>query len=612
MRMRSVPNFSRRVLPLVVLTIAAATAGMMLFAHELPLGWPQWAQNPQHTGMVQVYGQTPKHQLAQIVYDPFVTQEQAEQGGSLVVHYQVPLVEGNHVYMEFKTGNWVPCNPTGSWYGNIGNLCGPNAWNQEIWNEKDLVWNNGQLDTNWTFQSDWKPEPDGDGYNLGGWEPVFHAVLAGGFVYVPGFGGTIWKVNKKTGVAVSHINPFGSIDPDTFVAGPLSADSLGNIYYNVMKLEDPASGTDPWFGSDVLGAWLVKVSPEDEATMVTYADLVPEAPLGTSSCPGWFHDTSTLPWPPSANDVAPTFLCGSQRPGVNVAPAIAPDGTIYTLSRAHYDPLVSYLVAVNRDLTPKWQASLQRRLDDGCGVLVPIAPADNPNQPNSCRAGTTPGVDPTTNDLGSGQVIDQASSTPTVLPDGAILVPAWTFYSATRGHLMKFNSHGKFEASYDFGWDTTPAVYPHGNTYSIVLKDNHYDAGTYCFDSTNPICTPLPPGPYYITELNANLKPQWKFQNTTTDSCTRYPDGSISCIPNTNPNGFEWCVNAPAIDAEGNVYANSEDGNIYVIDQHGKLVHKLFLNLAIGAAYTPLSIGPDGKIYTQNDGQLFVVGDKKE
>jgi hypothetical protein len=36
----------------------------------------------------------------------------------------------------------------------------------------------------------------------------------------------------------------------------------------------------------------------------------------------------------------------------------------------------------------------------------------------------------------------------------------------------------------------------------------------------------------------------------------------------------------------------------------------LFLNLAIGAAYTPLSIGLDGKIYTQNDGELFVVGDE--
>jgi hypothetical protein len=32
------------------------------------------------------------------------------------------------------------------------------------------------------------------------------------------------------------------------------------------------------------------------------------------------------------------------------------------------------------------------------------------------------------------------------------------------------------------------------------------------------------------------------------------------------------------------------------------------MNLAIGAAYTPLSLGPDGKIYTQNAGHLFVIG----
>jgi hypothetical protein len=34
----------------------------------------------------------------------------------------------------------------------------------------------------------------------------------------------------------------------------------------------------------------------------------------------------------------------------------------------------------------------------------------------------------------------------------------------------------------------------------------------------------------------------------------------------------------------------------------------LFLQQAIGAAYTPLSLGPDGKVYAQNDGHLFVIG----
>jgi len=85
-----------------------------------------------------------------------------------------------------------------------------------------------------------------------------------------------------------------------------------------------------------------------------------------------------------------------------------------------------------------------------------------------------------------------------------------------------------------------------------------------------------------------------------------------------HPNGFEWCINAPAIDGNGKVYVNSEDGHLYVIPQGhtgvfdinspGPVVQRLFLQLAIGAAYTPLSIAEHGKIYTENDGMLFVVG----
>ena len=36
-------------------------------------------------------------------------------------------------------------------------------------------------------------------------------------------------------------------------------------------------------------------------------------------------------------------------------------------------------------------------------------------------------------------------------------------------------------------------------------------------------------------------------------------------------------------------------------------LQRIFLKEALGAAYTPLSIGDDGKVYTQNDGNLFVV-----
>ncbi|MFN2624097.1 MAG: hypothetical protein ABR611_14770, partial [Chthoniobacterales bacterium] len=70
-------------------------------------GWPQWMQNPQHTGFLNVVGQSLNKILANIVYDPLVPDEQAHAGGDLLAHYQVPLVEGNDVYMESKAGSYT-------------------------------------------------------------------------------------------------------------------------------------------------------------------------------------------------------------------------------------------------------------------------------------------------------------------------------------------------------------------------------------------------------------------------------------------------------------------------------------------------------------------------
>jgi hypothetical protein len=37
-------------------------------------------------------------------------------------------------------------------------------------------------------------------------------------------------------------------------------------------------------------------------------------------------------------------------------------------------------------------------------------------------------------------------------------------------------------------------------------------------------------------------------------------------------------------------------------------LQRIFQQLAIGAAYTPASMDGNGRIYSQNDGHLFVVG----
>jgi Viral BACON domain len=580
--------------------------------------WAQWGANPQHTGAVNVLGQNATAQLADIVYEPFVTQEQAEnagagRGSALTVHYPAPITDGNDVYFMTKSGTYMSCSPAGAWSN--GAACGPNTWNTEIWNEVRYTWIDGAFEPVWTYASDWKPEPNGA--SLEGWEPVFHSVDANGFIYVPGAGGTVWKITQASGSWVTHIDPFSSMNNvvpgNTYVAGPLTADSAGNIYYNAIQLAAPSAG-DPW-QTDVLGAWLVKITPGDVATVLSFSSLVSTAPAGTATtCPGQFGSGNGLPWPPSnvvgTNQQPPTVLCGSQRPGINIAPAIGADGTIYTVSRAHFDSMQSYLVAVKSDFSgPKWATSMQQLLNDGCGVLVPIGPSNS--TPNACRVGATMGVDPTTNAPGSAEVFDLGSSSPVVLPDGSVIFGAITAYNGFRGHMFKFSSAGAFLAAYDFGWDSTPAVYSHGGTYSIVLKDNHYGSPLYC-NSSSSICASQTPGPYYVTQLDPSMNVQWQYQNTNTQSCSRNSNGTLSCST-TNPNGFEWCINMPAVDSSGNVYATSEDGNLYVLPQGNTGVFttakaNIFLNLALDAAYTPLSIDQPGRIYTQNDGHLFVVG----
>jgi hypothetical protein len=553
--------------------------------------WGQWGRNSQHTGAVSVAGQPALHVLEDIVYDPFVEQEREDplSGDGLSIHYQAPLLDGDDVYMEFKTGTYTTLD----------------HWETQTWNEKKLSWDHGHLATRWSFESDWKPVPYSPIAPTGPlWEPVFHAALTSSAVYVPGAGGTIFKLSRQSGAVLARINPFGStIDPHTFSIGPLTVDSSGNIYYNVLQL-DPA---DAW-SNDVVNSWLVKVSSTGAASKATYASLNPNAPAAQGShCLGIFN-LNQLPWPPGKNSSPPSIPCGSQRPALNHAPAVAPNGTIYVVTGAQFTDRTGFLLAVNPNLTPKWAASLRDRLNTGCNVLLP------PNgTPGGCSTEGTTGYDPAQNRPGAGRVIDDSTASPVVLPDGSVLYGTYTRYNYAQGHLMKFSSSGQFLAAFPFGWDTTPSVYQHGGTYSIILKENHYNGlGTYCNDPV--ICppdrntnNPSYPEQYFITQLSKNLTPEWKWQNTNTLNCSTDEQGNVTCTDD-HPFGFEWCVNAGVVDGGGVFYANSEDGNLYVIQQGGTLREKLFLETAIGAAYTPLTIDRNGRVYSQNFGHLFVVG----
>lgn len=577
--MRKTQKYPRARILLFIIVLGSMTLGITTASSQ---DWPQWGGNPTHTGYMNIAAQNPNNILANIIYDPFVSQETGG-GGGLAVHYQAALVDGNNVYMTAKTGQYT----------------GSTSWETQIWNERKFSWVGNNLVQQWNFESDWKPVPNSDGALF--FEPVFHAALAGDFVYVPGAGGTVFKVRKSDGSLVTRFNPFASrkVARDIFLVSPISVDGAGNIYYTAFK---PRLRNT--FFTDISGSWLVKISAQDQVVTANFTDLAIGEVDGRAQCEVGFPDNGE-PLPPAPDAVAPTFQCGTVRPGINAAPAIGPDGTIVLVARNHMTSRDGYIIALNPNLTPKWTASTRHILNDGCNVTLP------PNgTPGGCRVGTTTGVDPETNTRGSGRVNDNSTSSPVIAPDGSVIYGSQTRYNYSQGHLLRYSSTGQFLASYGFGWDITPAIYEHNGTYSIITKENRYNVGTYC--RVPEVCPAIrnstsDPEAYYITQLSPNLTVEWQYKNTNTQSCKRNPDNSISCV-NDKPFSFEWCVNGVAVDANGVVYANSEDGNAYAINQGGTLKSRLFLKIALLSAYTPTSLGGDGKIYVQQNGELFVLG----
>lgn len=501
--------------------------------------------------------------LADVVHDEMVPYELSAGAGSLNLHYAAPLLSGDDVFMVYKSPYFLHHSPPGSFELSVHRL----------------HWEGGGLVDKWAALLDLSfglipPHP-------GLWEPVVQPVMANGSIYVRAFNGGLTRIDAGSGAVTQEIRPFGSSDGLQFVSGPPTTDSGGNIFYTAFGMQ--VSNNDPW-ASDITGAWLVRVTPSGATTIVPFSALVPDAPKADELCRSQFA-RGTTPIPPTPTAVPPSTPCGSQRPGLNVAPAIAADGTIYLLSRAHFNDYYSYLVAVNSDLTPKWDRSLRVRFHDGCNVILP------PNgTEGGCAAGTLTGVDPYTNEAGSGRVHDNSTASPVVAPDGSIIYGAYSVYNLDQGHLMHFAADGSYLGDYPFGWDTTPAIWQHDGTYSIVTKENRYE---FAFRAD--------PG-YFITQLDPHFKVEWQYRNPSRIACHAEND----C--DEEPYGFEFCVNAPAVDMHGTVYANGEDGVLYAIGQEGVLLGRLNLGAPEGAAYTPLAIDSQGRVYAEAGGHLFAAG----
>jgi hypothetical protein len=553
-------------------------------AGDRPAGcaWTQWGGDATHQGRACAVGQRGLRLVDRITVDPFAAQKSAEDFGDLPVHYATPLVAADGgVYAMEVGGTFVPCDPPGS--GQPA-PCGFDNTDHETWSEHAYQWRGGHLVPRYMFTSDWKPLP-------GTFEGMFQAAMTDRYLYVPGAGGTVFQLDRRSGAALGRIDPFGTaVDPQRHVASGITVDARGDVYYTVIRPDSTAPDAD-------VRSWLVRVGPDGTTRLVDIGTLIAGAPAATDLCYSGFGDGAPVPPgplpPPPQPDGSPTlppqFPCQSQRAAVNAAPAVGVDGTVFIVTRANspHASNYAYLAALGPDLHLRWAASLRGRLADGCGVSVPYGPG-----PRDCRPGSTLGVDPRTNLPPAGQAVDVSSAAPVALPDGGVAYGAFTLYNGFRGHLMAFDRAGGFTGAFDFGWDITPAVYPHDHTYSLVTKENHYD--------TN--------GPFRVTRLGADLRAQWSFTNTSTQTCRRAPDGTVVCEDDgQHPSGFEWCISAPAVDRAGTVYGASEDGNFYAIDRYGHQVQRVFLETASSEAYTPAALDAAGRVYAQNNGILYVL-----
>src|SRR4051794_472545 len=113
----------------LTIALAAATANAQ---------WSQFAGNPKHTGNAAVVAQPLGHVMANVVHDPLAPSEIDANSGELFIHYAVPLLDGDDVFMAFK-GVIVrgPLPPL------------------TVWGVRRFHWENGQLATKWATLTDW-------------------------------------------------------------------------------------------------------------------------------------------------------------------------------------------------------------------------------------------------------------------------------------------------------------------------------------------------------------------------------------------------------------------------------------------------------------------------
>lgn|GEM_PF-3285642 len=364
----------------------------------------------------------------------------------------------------------------------------------------------------WNFTSDFRGYPSS-------WTPVFGIGANNGLVYAAGACGSMWVLAETDGSFVSKLASYTL--PDDI------STCIGQIW----------TTSTPTINTDGTVYWTIRANPN---AFGVKSAIVKAAPDGTITSAN-FEDLT--------GDV-------NQRAALNSAPAIAYDGTIFTVSTTA-GQRNSRILKLDSDFNVIWNSSL----------VVNIGAGD-PGGP--CHEAIPN---------------DNGTSSPVVLPDNSVVFGGWSAgpfctpfpaseCPSSEGFLYKFTPDGQFQACYQFGWDTTPGVTTiDGNTY-LVEKHNHYTAT---------------PDFYELVVLDANtMQKVWTY---------------------LEPTRHEWCIDSPLLDRDGYAVVPSEGGTFYRIKllSDPPEVTQVALTRPQSAAYVP-NVGVGGKSYTINNGHLLGAG----
>jgi len=501
----------------------------------LAQGWLCYGGNPQHSGLFNGASQT----ASLIKWQASLDDDRAYYGDEVLIHYAAPMVTPSntvvHGYRYTTAGpdydNWSVIGRTGA-------------------NGK-LLW---QMDTDFSaaliYPNDWTTVYPITLFQTSTTKRGVAAAASGGSIMVRSSADTASSASTRIAfyTTLTDFNTNKSAYAPIKINTPLTADSLGNIY----------------FGYEVTASVPTSV-----------------ASIGT----GGIAKVNVLTGVTTYKSVESMgFDSSLSRPGMNAAPALSLDGNyIYVGLVGNTDYLAKL---ATKDLSVSAHVALIDPSNSGNAGLI--------NQSSASPMVATDGhvfMGVFGNgwreshgwmlqyDLNLSQVDGNGKTFPVGSfgwDDTAVVVPANIVpsYKGTAKYLIltKYNNYD--DDGSDPGAD--------GLNHVAVLDP-----------TSNSISKDRQSGIAVMNEVLLVLGP------TKTNDDSAHPDAVN-----------EWCINSAAVDINRKgAIINSEDGHMYRWSfVTNTLVEVIDLAPATGEAYTETAIGPDGQIYVINNSIMFALG----